>query len=131
MKISNKTKTKDHPKYIDQGMQALGIGQPTTVRELLSIQGISTFLSLQNPNSLVIRKNLHCTRGLSKHANAQKHVFFQSVENPRFDQIQVIESMLVLHLNCDNFTYYKMLIVLGRPRATFALLFIVILNKTG
>jgi hypothetical protein len=131
MKISNKTKTKDRPKYTDQGMQALGIGQPTTLKELLSMQGISTFLSLLNPNSLIIRKNLNCTKGLSKHANAQRHVFLQLVENPRFDQIQVIESMFVLHLNCDNFTYYKMLIVLGRPRAPLALLFIIILNKKG
>jgi hypothetical protein len=30
MKISNKTKTRNCPKDIDQGMQALGIAQPTT-----------------------------------------------------------------------------------------------------
>jgi hypothetical protein len=109
-------------------MQALGIGQPTTLKELLSIQGISTFLWLLNPNSLIIKKSFYCTKGLSKHANAQRHVFHQSIENRRLDQIQVIESMFVLHLNHGNFTYYKMLIVLRRPRATLALLFIAILN---
>jgi ferritin-like protein len=41
MKISNKTKTRNHSKDIDQGMQALGFTQPTTLKKLLSI---STFL---------------------------------------------------------------------------------------
>ncbi len=54
--------------------------------------------------------------------------FINQLRNPRLDQIQVIESMFVLHLNHGNFMYYKMLIVLGRPMATLALLFIVILN---
>jgi len=54
--------------------------------------------------------------------------FINQLRNLRLYQIQVIESMFVLHLNHGNFTYYNMLIVLGGPWATLALLFIVSLN---
>ncbi len=143
-------KTKQHKDKTTQGLLCI---RQSTIKNPLSIQGISTFLWLSNPHNFIIKKIAHCKNWLPRHVDHKAKLSTNwlrilvlmnsmllntrwSSTKPNTWIVVIFASFTYSEMLQDRIVKWKMilhilvkgLIVLGGPKAALALLLIIILN---